>query len=337
MPQGSVLGPLLFLLYINDLPDYISNCEILSFADDTKISSRINSVTDTANLQENLNKIIAWTENNNMKLNNDKFEFICHRLGSTNVNQRMLQVLPFYKENYNYYASSTNLISKSNYVRDLGVFVDSELTWDIHRSKIYKKSRQITGWILNTFYTRQKKPMILLFNSLVRPILEYCCELWSPYKIKDIVMLEQVQRNFTFKIIQNKNLDYWERLVELEISSLQRRREKLILLYVWKIKNQILPNSINLNFKLEKRTKAMKAVIKSLPRIQSKTITKMDESILVRSARLWNKLPANITTINNYQKFKTKLTLFLSKLPDKPPMPGYNYGNNNSVIDVSDH
>ena len=179
--------------------------------------------------------------------------------------------------------------------------------------------------------------MILLFNSLVRPILEYCCELWSPYKIKDIVMLEQVQRNFTFKIIQNKNLDYWERLVELEISSLQRRREKLILLYVWKIKNQILPNSINLNFKLEKRTKAMKAVIKSLPRIQSKTITKMDESILVRSARLWNKLPANITTINNYQKFKTKLTLFLSKLPDKPPMPGYNYGNNNSVIDVSDH
>ena len=213
------------------------------------------------------------------------------------------------------------------------MYIDSELNWDFHRNKICKKAKQLSAWILNTFYTRDKNFMITLFISLVRPILEYGCEIWCPYKLKDILAIEQIQRNFTSRITSIKDLNYYERMKELNVMSLQRRREKLILLHIWKIKNNIYPNSIDIKFKQERRTRADKARVPSLPKVSQGLITKYDESFIVRSARLWNKLTPEITTINSLNEFKTKLNNFLSKIPDRPAFPGYYSPNHNSVLD----
>ena len=175
--------------------------------------------------------------------------------------------------------------------------------------------------------------MVTLFTSLVRPVLEYGCEIWCPYKIKDVIAIEKIQQNFTSKISSLSNLDYWQRLAELGLESLQRRRDKLVILHTWKIKNAIYPNTINLQFKEERRTKADRAIIRPLPKVHQGLITKFDESFIVRSARLWNKIPPNLTKLRNYNEFKIKLNQFLSKIPDKPPIPGYSFVNHNSVLD----
>ena len=175
--------------------------------------------------------------------------------------------------------------------------------------------------------------MLSLFNSLVRSKLEFCCELWSPYLKKDIVLLEQVLRSFTNRISGQKGYDYWQRLRNLKISSLQRRRERLCILHVWKIKNYLVPNSALLEFKLNRRSGGFQAVIKPLPKVRGKLLTIFDESFLVKSCKLWNVIPPDLTHISNINTFKSKLDMFLIDIPDEPPLPGYATVNTNSITE----
>ena len=206
VPQGSVLGPFLFIVSINDLPDALSNCNVLTFADDTKITSEIRSESDVVNLQENLNAVIDWSQDNNMELNRNKFELLCHNLNPENSHQKLLRELPF--PCHTFYTASDVLISPSRYVRDLGVLVDCKLNWTDHLNNITLKAKQLCGWILSVFFSRDKYTMLTLFKSLVRSKLEYCSSIWNPYLIKDINKIESIQRSFTHKIknMQEKKL-----------------------------------------------------------------------------------------------------------------------------------
>ena len=285
VPQGSVLGPVLFIVFINDLINCVANSTVLTFADDTKIVSKVSAVADTVNLQSNVNNIISWSQSNNMVLNKNKFEYISHKLSTDNQNLKLLKSLPLYNEHMTYKASECIDIPPSTWVRDLGVYVDKELNWDHHIFTITKKAKQISGWVLSVFYSREKNIMLTLFNSLIRTKLEYCCEIWCPYLMKHINTLEQIQRSFTYRIDGMKDFDYWERLSILKITSLQRRREKLIILHIWKILNNIYPNSINLQFKEHHRTTAIKAILKPLPKIKGKSLTKYEESFQINGAK----------------------------------------------------
>ena len=175
--------------------------------------------------------------------------------------------------------------------------------------------------------------MLTLCNSLVRSRLEFGCEVWNPYLKKDIVFIEQVQRSFTHKIIGMRTLDYWQRLKELKIMSLQRRRERIIILHIWKIKNRVYPNSIDLEFKLHKRSNAMRAVLKPLPRIRGKLLNLFENSFGINACKLWNILPACLTHIDSITAFTKQLALFLSNVPDEPPLPGYPFLDNNSLTE----
>ena len=175
--------------------------------------------------------------------------------------------------------------------------------------------------------------MLTLFKSLVRSRLEFGCEVWNPFLKKDILLLEQIQRSFTNKINGVKDLDYWDRLKSLNLLSLQRRREKLILAHVWKIANGIYPNSIDLNFKLHKRSNALRAVLRPLPKTRGKLLTTFENSFIVNAPKLWNVLPAPVTQTKLLSCFVHELESFLSKVPDQPPLPGYPYMNNNSLIE----
>ena len=175
--------------------------------------------------------------------------------------------------------------------------------------------------------------MLVLLKSLIRPILEYCSEVWSPYLKKDIVLLEQIQRSFTSKIEGLQELDYWERLQNLGISSLQRRREKMIVLHIWKIKNGFYPNTISLQFKFHGRSNSFKAICKPLPKVNGTLLTKYEESFMIKGCKLWNTLPQHLTHITSLDSFKHQLQIFCNSVPDKPPLPGYPFLNNNSLTE----
>ena len=129
---------------------------MLTFADDTKLVTRINSVKDTENLQNNLNSIINWSASNNMKLNNNKFEYINHKSPYKGTNSKLLDLLPFSNLTKTYYVSNSLEIARSSQVRDLGVIVDEGLNWKLHIDKITKQCKQLSYWILSVFHTRQK-------------------------------------------------------------------------------------------------------------------------------------------------------------------------------------
>ena len=106
----------------------------------------------------------------------------------------------------------------------------------------------MASWILSVFYERSAEVLMTLFKSLVRSRTEYCCPLWSPSKIDDIMRLEGVQRTFTSRIGAVRHLKYWERLKHLKITSLQQRRDRYILIPVYKIANNLAPNDIDMKF-----------------------------------------------------------------------------------------
>ena len=151
VPQGSVLGPLLFILFINDLVSEISTSNIYTFADDTKIVHPIHSYLDTISLQTDLNSIITWSLNNNMKLNEEKFELITHRPPNKFHSNGLFKELPF-NNIYTTYSTGKDDIYPSEVVRDLGILINSELNWGDHIHSLCKKGRQLSGWILNVFH-----------------------------------------------------------------------------------------------------------------------------------------------------------------------------------------
>ena len=268
-----------------------------------------------------------------MVLNNDKFEFICHKLNPENFTQKLFKELPFHSDFLNYNASN-NQILPSPFVRDLGLLIDTNLNWNTHINHITLKAKQISAWILNVFHSREKTPMMTLFNSLVRSKLEYCSIIWNPHLIKDIYNIEKIQRSFTSRINGMKSFDYWERLIKLNTMSLQRRREKHILIHLWKVKNNIYPNSIEIQFKENTRTQAARAVLKPMSKIKGKVLTSYEESFIIKSAKLWNILPAKLTKITTLPMFINSLDKFLSSIPDQPPIPGYPYTCNNSLTEL---
>ena len=98
------------------------------------------------------------------------------------------------------------------------------------------------GWVLRVFQSLERTLMLTLLKSLVIPLIEYCCQLWNPWKTKDIQAIEAIQRTFTYKITEVQHLNYWERLHELKLYSLQRRRERYIIIHIWKITQHMVPN-----------------------------------------------------------------------------------------------
>ena len=334
VPQGSVLGPLLFIIYINDLPNTISHSRLLTFADDTKVILPIRTSDDTHKLQNDLNSIHTWSGENNMLLNGDKFELICHEKTTKSSNLKVLENLPFSSTFNQYQLSDNTFLFPSTNVRDLGVIINNQLDWEPHILNLCNCARRLSAWILNIFHTRDCDVLMTVFNSLVRSKLEYCCQIWDPTKIKLINKLEKIQQKFTKKLCYMSRHTYWERLKLLRIYSLQRRRERASLTYVWKIKNKLVPNDICLEFTTGCRElrSGEKAIIKPMPRTTGSALSSYEASFVVRAAKLWNSLPSILTEITSLNAFVSKLDKYLKLIPDQPPVDGYYHMTSNSIL-----
>ena len=207
VPQGSVLGPILFLIFINDLPLGVIS-PVSLFADDSKVFSRIISEKNSLKrinegnyfdgretLQNDLNSIRKWASIWKMEFNVDKCKIM--HIGNSNP-----------KQTYNMDGAE---LTETEIEKDLGVQVDNKLEFDKHIKGIVGKANRMLGLIKIGFSCLDQEIFMHLYPVLVRPLLEYCVQVWSPYKRKYIKLIERVQRRATKLVPALKDLPYEER------------------------------------------------------------------------------------------------------------------------------
>ena len=323
VPQGTVLGPLLFLVFVNDMNTCIQHSFISSFADDTRIKKDIAACTDVKYLQDDLNSVCKWTTENNMMLHEKKFEYINHSTGDS----KLLKELPYTSELYQYSTPNDTVMSPVSSVRDLGVTITPDLSWSLHINNIITSANKMSSWILSVFSTRDEEIMSTLYKTLVRSRLEYSCPLWTPTKMEDIIKLEQVQRHFTSKIVAIQHLHYWDRLSKLKLMSLQRRRERYSILHLHKVIHNKVTSDLNITTNYSERRGLCVNVPPILRCTKAKYQTLYDASFTVLTPRLWNSLPIHIRGEEKFEPFKAKLTAYMLAVPDHPPIAGDPSGN----------
>lgn len=316
VPQGTVLGPLLFLVHISDIDQEIHYASVSSFADDTRLLKVVKNDNDARHMQRDLNSVYEWADTNNMEFNGTKFELLSYVPGQ----------LPIVEGAY--VASDDAVIGRKLQVRDLGVTVSSSGRFDLHIESVATKGRRQAGWLLRSFATRERMPMLVLYKAVLLPLMEYCCQLWSPTKLGMIRKLEAIQRTFTSKIAGLEGLNYWERLVELDLYSLERRRERYVVIYVWKIINGLVPNMEDERFRLVTSRSERRGRTCRVPALNNRALayiqTLKEASFAVRGPRLFNCLPGDLRdAVCTQDTFKRKLDVFLRSVPDRPVLPNY--------------
>ena len=222
VPQGSVLGPLLFAVYTNDIVRDVNLQDrtrgIHLFADDAKLFS-----DDCLYLQTAL-RLSAWLNSRQFNVAVFKCKHIClHNKPGKQINEHSL---------------NSSIILTVSIVKDLGITISYDLKWSTHLSSLKSAASLCAYPILHAFLTRNAWILLHAYITYVRPKLEYNTVIWSPYLKKDIAFIESVQKKFTRDICVRCNISfnsYFERLNKLNIKSLEYRRLEFDLIYMYKI------------------------------------------------------------------------------------------------------
>ena len=296
MPQGSVLGPLLFLIYVNSLGSGF-NCEWFAFADDLKLYvsyPRDNDSVANSQLQEDLNLLVERSRSWNLRLNPSKCVVI--RFGSRQrIDDRI-------DSGYRLDGETLKLV-KSH--RDLGLVVDDSLKFHAHVSEIVRKSSGLANQILRSTVCRSREFMLTVFLSHIRPIIDYCSSVWNLGYQGDLERLESVQRRWTKQVSGLSSLDYSTRLRRLQIYSIKGRLLRADLIKVWKIFHPVVDVGLMSVFEREFHgaTRGHRMKI-SIPLCRNDVRRRFFN---VRVANLWNSLPSEVVEADSISTFKSGL------------------------------
>ena len=300
VPQDSVLGPLLFVLYLEsliiDIKENCTNSKIYAFADDVKLLS-----TDAQELQKALNIIHTWALKWNLLIQPKKSEHINFSFTSSS------------SDHLNTFFMNQTEIPCSESVNDLGLLLSRNLKWSEYISKITSKANQISYTILRAFESTNYNLHLSLFKTFVRPILEYNTAIWSPNFIskEDTKTVEKVQRQFTKRLCQKNNIkfqDYDERLHILNLETLETRRIKFDITLMFKIKNNLIDidfdkffkNKLSTNYNLRGHDQQL-----DIPKYSGSKYH--DNFFSNRILNIWNNLPQDLVNSRNLYTFKTNL------------------------------
>lgn len=233
VPQGSNLGPLLFLLFINDVVDVIQ-CESLLYADDLKIFSSISSLDDCQCLQRQLDALHSWCVVNRLSLNVRKCRVVTYSRSQHPIH-------------FPYKIHCDNL-SRDTSVIDLGICFDDSLTFSLHLDKVVASSLRVLGFVVrNSSAFTDLQTIKTLFFSFVRSKLEYGAIVWNPYYASHKIALERVQRKFLKYLYFRKYGHYPSRgyensrlCNEFDVPSLEYRRVAANLVFLYKLMNGLV-------------------------------------------------------------------------------------------------
>lgn len=301
VPQGSVLGPLFFNLFINDIVSDI-DLPCLLYADDLKLFSRVNNAYDCSSLQAALTKIEMWCKTNNLQLNINK----CFVITYSNKRNNLV---------FNYTLDDSE-ITRCSYIRDLGVTFDAKMSFSLHIQNISKDAFKILGFIIrNSREFSNIDSLKLLYGAYIRAKLEYGSIAWSPFYNAHVNALEKVQRRFlkflAFKvdgIYPPIGFPHNELLEKFSVDSLENRRQISDVMFVYKIINGEVDCSdilIRLNFHIPRLASRQNATF-FLPTSRTNI---HNYSPLVRMCRNCNKAASHIDIFSCSKRSIKKLTL----------------------------
>ena len=220
--QGSCLGPLLFLIYVNDLLNCFENgITVKLYADDVKLYTRVTCTADEVNLQNSINKLENWAAIWQLKVSTPK-------CGVLHIANRI-------STNTCTYSMDNSRLPSHKVMRDLGVEVDERVKFSAHINKIVRNASIRSALILKCFQSRDAATLVRAFKTYVRPILEYNSQIWNPHYVRDIRAIESVQRRFSKKLWGTRNLTYEQRLERLGLDRLDVRRIRADLMLTYKI------------------------------------------------------------------------------------------------------
>ena len=295
VPQGSVLGPLLFVIYINDLDESVSS-GVLKFADDTKLIKRIHSDSrssfiDVADLQVDLDELASWSKNWQMAFNVSKFA--CVHSGRSNPAQE--------------YFVDNEAIPSVECQKDLGIWITPSMDHSHQCNVVARTCHRTICWIRRTFQNWNKDIIVNLHKSLIRPRLEFAICAWAPFLERDINILERVQRRITKMVPGLQDVDYETRLRTLGLQTLKTRRVRCDLILTFKIIKGLadFPMERLFEYCVDAGTRGHDLTIRSTRRLPRRNFR--CHSFSERVIRPWNALPQSVVNAESVPSFKRLL------------------------------
>jgi hypothetical protein len=297
VPQGSILGPILFIIYINDLPDILSPetlCAI--FADDTKIYRKIQNNNDIQQLQTDIDNVAEWGTKWGLKFNTKKTVHLPISYSTTLDSD---------------YAMEDAAIRQESTMDDLGITISTNLRWTTHINQIITKAHQRLGLIIRTLgYDAPKQAKQNAYVAMVRSVLEYGSSIWSPVDKDTLRKIEKIQRKATNFITNNPYITkphyktYKERLLETNLLPLSYRREISDLALLCKSMAHDSPLEIEdyIQFNTRREGARTRMVSQAQTFMIPKSRTSQTGNFYpTRVARLWNSLPLNLRETLRHQ------------------------------------
>ena len=306
VPQGSILGPLLFLLYINDLLHCLNKTKPRLFADDTNLTASANSMTDLETaVNSDLENLRKWLIANKLSLNVAKTEFML--IGSKPMIKNISDSCP------NVYIENIQ-IKQVHECKTLGVTIDQHLSWKSNTENICKKVTAGISAIRRIKPFVDQDTLILIYNTIVRPYFDYCCEVWDVFGETQSKRLQKLQ-NRAARIILNisNDVDYTIALRTLGWEPLQTERKKTKARMMYKLLNKMGPKSLTnlFSFKSEKTNYHLRDVSSGLYLPKPRT-NSMKNSFMYDGANIWNSIPKEIRESKSLSSFRNKIAAYIS-------------------------
>ena len=297
VPQGSNAGPQLFKIMVLDLPDqkWDDSFKLLSFADDTKLMRLIKCEEDVKNFQSQLDQFYKWADDTRLQFNTSKFQCVVFKDPKKNL-AFPIKILD----------SNQQEVIPEPEVNDLGIIIQNNLKYDQQINRALSTARNRMYWLLRSFTTREARILIPVYKSMVLSIIDFFNILVPCPSMKDLHRLEDVQRKFTKKLsFPERNEDYTSRLESLGLSSIQRRKDRGLVLFMQKLKLKPLNDlgiSLDRNGKFEELSYyLMKSSYGGAKYMDSKSFVDQQTD-----------------EIGNFELIKTRTDAYLNSLVDDP-------------------
>ncbi|HMK58440.1 MAG TPA: reverse transcriptase family protein [Nitrososphaeraceae archaeon] len=294
VPQGSVLGPILFLLFINDLESSLPPCSVSKFFNnDAKSYIRVLNDSSVVEFNVLISCMEKWSHRWQLPLAVDK----CSWMFLSNRNNSIIN-------NDLHFSMSGVALSETCEIRDLGVIFDSKLNFSSHIDAVLAKAKQRLYLLTKSFSSCNEHALVLAFKIYIIPLLEYCSPVWSPSSVTDILRIEAIQRSFTKKLKFCNTLTYSERLLKCSLCSLESRRLIADLVLFYKIINNLI--EINLGDAIKPLISVTRGHSKRFKIPPARINTKL-HFFTNRTIKVWNCLSEITVTADSVSCFKRSL------------------------------
>lgn len=297
VPQGSVLGPTCFVIFINDLDDVLDLVGgfVSKFADDTKFGRIISTAEDRVKMQRDIDKLMKWAETWQMDFNSKKCKIM--HFGNTNPGNSYCM---------GGFAPAGTILQTVKEEKDIGVIVSDSLKPSAQCAKAVKKANSILGQMSRSVHYRDKVTWIRLYKTYVRPHLEFAVQAWSPWLVKDIDMIEKVQERAVNMVVGLRSNDYQGKLCELNLTSLYDRRIRGDMIQTWKYLHGQNPGAEKLFSMSEcQHLKTSRHTSKSWNLAPPKARLDIRRNFYTsRCVNRWNRLPHKIQDLETLNEFK---------------------------------